>query len=398
MLLMETENLDPGLVTAAPVRHPIRPGTDLVKPGVTLEAGMIHSIRRLGVRSVWIHWPGLDFLDEAVSARVENLRQDLFASLKQQFEAMQARSVGVSQYGLYRQMVAELIVELLGQEHHGQGAQVGGLFDHRRDLFSHSANVAYLALTVGLRLETYIARQRASAGATASRDLTNLGIGAMLHDIGKLDSEAPLAEHEPLAEPPSREYQLHVIRGYRMIADRTSATARAIVLHHHQRYDGQGFPDMTSLTRRRRCRPLEGAEIHVFPRVVAVCDAFEHLCHDEQGAPRPVAAALHDLQHEALAGRFDPVVLRGLLQQIPPFPLGSAVRLSDGTDAVVTGLNRLRPCRPTVRPLHVAEESDEAEDIDLARAPELSIVRCLGEDVAACQYAPPADPDARASA
>lgn len=376
MLLMETDSLWSGLIAATPVRHPLQEEVDLVMPGVPLDEGMIANLRRLGVQSMWVNWPSLDFLDDIVDMEAERLRRDVFLALKRDFESCQALTVGITQYMRYRDMVGRLIAQLVGHEGHSASAQTAGLYDQAQDIFSHSANVTYLSLTLGLRMENYIARQRIHSG---SRDLTNLGVGAMLHDIGKLQLPSTQALHEPLRTAPTPAYAEHPRKGYAMIRARVSPTARAVVLHHHQRYDGSGFPDLASLTGNRRRGALRGSDIHVFARVVAVCDAFDNLCRGPSGEVRPVVAALHDLLRPDLVGRFDPVILRGLLSHVPPLALGSHVTLNDGTAAAVIAMNRNQPCRPIVRRL----KCDDAlqRDVDLSGETELHISTQLGMKV-----------------
>ncbi len=379
MLLLDVESLRPGLETAAPISHPRRPTTELAKPGVVLDEAMIATMARLGVHQAWVRWPSLDFLDARIDRQVTDLRGDVYELLKTDFQAAQAQTVGVGQYVRYCSTISNLVCSLLSAGHTGGGVQTAALFDHDHGLFSHSAAVAYLSLTLALRLETYLVRERRAAGAVAACDVTNLGVGAMLHDVGKLQLPSTVDIHEPLDGPPTKAYASHPRRGYSMIGERISPTARAVVLHHHQRFDGSGFPDMEAVTRNRKAGPLHGRQIHIFSRIVGLCDTFEHLCHDADGGPRPVVAALHDLVHTELHRRFDPILVRGLLVHVPPFALGNVVRLNDGRLAAVTGLNAKRPCRPQVRLL--AEDNPATRDIDLSSRTDLHIREALGVNV-----------------
>jgi HD-GYP domain-containing protein (c-di-GMP phosphodiesterase class II) len=379
MLLCDVESLQPGQEAAAPVRHPNRPETELVLPGVQLDAEMIQTLQRLGVPRMWIRWPSLDCLDSRIHSRVPDLRSDVYELLKKDFESSQTATVGVGQYVTYCTTISDMVIELLSTGKNGGGVQTAALFDHDRSLFSHSATVAYLSLTLGLRLEVYLVRERRAAGAVAACDVTNLGVGAMMHDLGKLQIPSTLAVHEPLDEPPTRLYASHPGRGFGMIRDRISPTARAVVMHHHQRFDGTGFPDMAAITRHRKLGPQQGREIHIFSRIVGLCDTFDHLCHDDEDRPRPVVAALYDMLDDDMQRRFDPTVLRALLVHIPPFALGTMVRLSDGRTAAVIGLNPKRPCRPKVRLLHELEPGKC--DIDLARNESIHISEALGANV-----------------
>ncbi|NLF29411.1 MAG: HD domain-containing protein [Planctomycetes bacterium] len=391
------DSLRPGLETAAPIIHPRRPTTELANPGVVLDEVMIATMARLGVRQAWVRWPSLDFLDSRIDRRVTALRGDVYELLKADFQAAQATTVGVGQYVRYCSAISNLVCDLLSAGHAGGGVQTAALFDHDHGLFNHSAAVAYLALTLALRLETYLVRERRAAGAVAACDITNLGVGAMLHDLGKLQAPSTVDVHEPLDGPPSKAYASHPRRGFTMIGERISPTARAVVLHHHQRFDGSGFPDMEAVTRKRRAGPLRGRQIHIFSRIVGLCDTFDHLCHDADGRGRPVVAALHDLVHSDLHRRFDPILLRGLLVHVPPFALGNVVRLCDGRLAAVIGLSAKRPCRPQVRLLQ--DDSPATRDIDLSKRADLHIREALGVNVEKWLFElPPVNAEAAAAA
>jgi len=375
------------LEAAAPVFDPARPWLKLVLTGAVLDERAIRLLRRRGVTMMWVRWAGLEFLDGLVNTKLTELRLNLYTQLKRDFKPNQAKAVSVTQYVRYCNLVDGLIIELLSSANNGLGAQTADLFDKQPGLFSHSANVAYLALTLGLRLETYIMHERRHAGANYTRDFTNLGIGAVFHDIGKLTLPSTQAIHEPLAEPPTHEYARHPQSGYEMIPERISALARAAVLHHHQRFDGAGFPNMQTITGKSHLKPLAGRDIHIFPRIVAVCDVFDHLCHDDDGGPRPAVAALHDLANGNLTGRFDPVILDGLLRYVPPFPIGSRVTLSDGRPAAIIALNSRQPCQPVVRLLRLTKRSQQ--NIDLAKRAGLHISEILGVNVDSCLYTLP---------
>ncbi len=128
--------------------------------------------------------------------------------------------------------------------------------------FSHCANVAYLSLIIAMRAKRYVAEQRKCANHRDAVDFTNLGIGAMLHDLGKLGLDPEYHDvhfHDPAAE--SDEYRRHAKRGYRAVQGRVESTAVYILLHHHQRFDGTGFPRRARREGERELAPLKGTNI-----------------------------------------------------------------------------------------------------------------------------------------
>jgi hypothetical protein len=188
--------------------------------------------------------------------------------------------------------------------------------------------------------------------------------------------------------------------GFDEVRGKVSPTAASAVLHHHQRMDGTGFP------KRPRAmgppRALEGNEIHVFARIIAVADVFDRVrnppCSVRHGSvehcpPKaPTVRALRHVLEMTREGKLDPVVLKALMAVVPAFAPGSLVELSDGEVCIVTGWDPLQPCRPT---MHVildpqdylrvrAPMEDPPElgpEIDLRKRRDVAVARAEGQSV-----------------
>jgi HD-GYP domain-containing protein (c-di-GMP phosphodiesterase class II) len=135
-------------------------------------------------------------------------------------------------------------------------------------------------------------------------DLVDLARGALLHDIGKIGvPDAILRKPGRLTEAERRQMQRHPEIGYRVIADIPSfAQAAEIVLHHHEFYDGRGYPN-----------GLAGDDIPLGARIFAVADALDAMTCD-----RPYRRAMSRAQALAEIARcrgsqFDPRVVDALL-------------------------------------------------------------------------------------
>ena len=121
--------------------------------------------------------------------------------------------------------------------------------------------------------------------------------GALLHDIGKIGvSDVILKKPGLLTEEEWVEMRRHPIIGEQICRPLQSSREFApIVRHHHERWDGMGYPDR-----------LKGDEIPIGARIVSLVDAFDAMVHDR---PYRVARPLDDVVAElaAVAGRqFDP--------------------------------------------------------------------------------------------
>jgi HD-GYP domain-containing protein (c-di-GMP phosphodiesterase class II) len=383
MLMVPIERLTPGMITAAPILHPARPSTHLVQDGMRLTRHLIARARQLRVRQAWIKHPLLEDLDSMLLTKVPEQRRRIYESVKQGFDELQHRAITIEDYRRYCSVIVDLINELLGRDSRA-GELAERLFGEANDLAGHCSNVAYLATTIALHLENQIIRERQRTAAPhAAQDLTGLGVGAMLHDIGKLQGPAELIQQHETMATRHADYARHVEAGYQMLRRKVNPVAATVAQHHHQRYDGTGWPDMSGLTHGRREGGLSGRRIHIFARVVAAANLFDNLTTRVSGVCLPTIFALHEIQQEPYASRLDPMVLEAVLRCLPPFPTGAEVVLSDGRLAAVTEINPLQPCRPKVR---ILENEDTLEDVELSRRPDLAIHWALGQNISQWLY------------
>jgi len=394
MLLCSTEELTPGVIVGASLRHPRRPELELLAPGARLDARRIAALARLGIEQVWIHHDATEGLDASVAENMGRAQQAVFDQLRRVFSTSSMTTLSSAQVNACQRVVLDLICDLVSAKPYaGLAAR---LQSTAHPLFEHCASVAYLSILAGLELAPYLIRERPRLDAAQATDLTGLGLGAMLHDIGKLalpdDEVADIHEaHDPQREDLPEGYRDHTIVGRQMLlATRAPASARQTVLMHHQRSDGSGWPTPGRLNL-LRWDVIAGPRIHVFSRIVAAANVLDNLLSDARGARRPPVAALADFASPRFDGWFDPVVRRTLLRIVPPFAVASRVELSDARAAVVIAPNRDEPCRPLVRLLEEPRPDTEGPTmIDLSRTPSLRIVRSAGRDVSDFRYDLPA--------
>jgi len=211
----------------------------------------------------------------------------------------------------------------------------------------------------------------------------------MLHDVGKmLIDPAARERYERTRDHSDPEYREHVALGHKMITGAIAPSAAGVVLHHHQHFDGSGFP--AADTRDGQARGLAGEDIHVLARIVCVANHFDRLRRPADGSVQPRVRVLRAMLGTRLAARFDPIVLATLPLVVPAYPPGSIVRLSSGERAVVTDWHTEAPCQPTVQLMCDADSNDqpidansarEGEKIDLREASGLRVVEHDGVDV-----------------
>ncbi len=169
----------------------------------------------------------------------------------------------VSEYGRGRALksIEQLTTsDVMTQLRSGQTESILGLAAalEGRDGYTlgHGERVAALAILVGQQLRVPAPRLRAIAAGALLHDVGKIGIpDAVLHKRGPLD----VAEYDVIKE--------HTTRGDTMIsAAVTGPIERAVVRHHHERWDGTGYPDR-----------LVGEAIPMKARIVAVADVYDAL-------------------------------------------------------------------------------------------------------------------------
>lgn len=380
------ESLRAGMTLAQPVLHPERDDLTLLATGFTLDNQAILHLKEFGLTHVWISFPGLDELDERASPRVALGHLDLMRVLSRSVDELERRVSVKVNVGHYQRAVHKMLGEIVADADHDPVTHQ--LRACGPTLAGHLANCAYLSLLIGAHLTGYLRSQRRTLPPDLAENTAQLGMGALLHDIGKISMPEDL-QGKHILDPESSwpEYRGHVQTGYDEVHEHVSPVAASVVLHHHQRYDGTGFP-RKRLSMKELAGALEGSRIHVFARIVAVVDAFDHLMCPH-GKPVPTVLALHQIRQDRFRGWFDPVVLEALCRLVPPFMVGSMVTLSDGSDAAVVANHPEAPCRPTVRLLSKpvsADDSRATKQLDLRMCRNIGIATVDGVDVRHCIY------------
>lgn len=385
MLRVPIRDARPGMRLAAVIDHPRRPGTFLLRPGVVLGEYEIGRLREIECEEVWIEYPGLEFVRDFVCPEVFRARGRIAQQVGGAFRAVLQGSRARLEWPAYRDAIATLLDRLTVS----RSSQVFVQQSSRQDmpLLTHAVNVCHLSLLMGLRLDFYLVHERQRVPASIAKNAVNLGLGAMLHDIGMLEIDAEsLARWRMMQDEKDPGFQRHVMLGFDRVRGSVDPSAAAVVLHHHQRYDGTGFPPVQS--GQAEARQASGHEIHVFARIAACADLFDRL-RFPPGSSGHVAhmstvRALGLLRRGDYAKWIDPVVFRALLNCVPAFAPGTMVVLSDGRRAVVVDWSPSHPCQPTVEVMEdgaLADPWQDRERIDLRRQTEVSIVWADGFDV-----------------
>jgi hypothetical protein len=241
----------------------------------------------------------------------------MYKQVRDTMAQVQGRTQAGVTYPDYYASTREMVTTLMSQGAHpifmdkmcGLGA----------DAVAHATTVAHLALVMGLRLESYLIQQRPRLSPQHAKEVVNLGVAGMLHDIGKMKLPEALRDRCEADEGAGadagaaavdgggggggadvrKQWESHARIGYDMIHGGVESSAAAAVLHHHQHFDGTGFP--TAARAGAPGRPAEpkpappdGKHIHVFARILYVADLYANLTRPPRpGARRGNLEVLH---------------------------------------------------------------------------------------------------------
>ena len=221
---------------------------------------------------------------------------------------------------------------------------------------AHSLNVSVIALLMGKLF------------GLSEVDMHDLGMGALLHDIGKVELPSRvrhLEDHFTSAE--TQVYREHVSHGV-TIGRKMGLTPGALlaIAQHHEQADGSGFPQRLNMDR-----------MTTAARIVSLVNRYDNLCN-------PVSPARALTPHEALSlmfaqgkHKFDATMLNAFIRMMGVYPPGSVVQLTDERYAIVVAVNSARPLKPRVLVHDSGTPRDEALHINLEAEPALGIRRSL---------------------
>ncbi|MET3138858.1 putative nucleotidyltransferase with HDIG domain [Undibacterium sp. GrIS 1.2] len=220
----------------------------------------------------------------------------------------------------------------------------------------HSINVTIISLLLGKALHLDKA------------DMLELGIGALLHDIGKMELPDRLRWPEDHFTHAERQlYQDHVLHGVtigRKLA--LSANAMLLIAQHHECVDGSGYPSR-----------ILAEKISPLARIAALVNRYDNLCN-------PGNPALAITPHEALShiftqskSQFHAPTLTAFIRMMGIYPPGSVVQLTDDRFALVVSVNSARPIKPRVVIHNPEIPRDDALVINLDKEKKLGIHRSL---------------------
>lgn len=333
----------PGMVNAKPLYGHNQ--EVLLREGVALNEHIIQRIVELGYNGIYADYhPDSDI--EFVEIIDNQLRIEAVTKIKKAFLSVSHKpSVTeiIDQKKDLSQTVEKLIDEIINNRHLMVNLIDLKVFDDYT--FYHSVNVAVITLVLGVAM------------GMNRTELYRLGLAALLHDIGKIMIPREIMDKPGRLTPEEFEIMKgHSDEGYRYLRDVYDVPVQVYmaVKFHHEQTSGEGYP-----------MGLTGPDIPLFSKLISISDVFDALTSDRvyRKALSPSEAVEYVMGNSGQM--FDQEIVRIFLKKVAPYPVGTAVLLSDQRVGIVVANAEGFGLRPIVQVVQQGQPLETPYTVDL---------------------------------
>ncbi len=353
MRLVATSSVHPGAILAKAVLSD--KGVVLVSDGVALSEKLLARLGDLGVTYIYVKDPRTDdiesgsSIDAAMKRKAVASIEETFTQIKKGNKLSDSIIIEKSSKS-FKKIIRDLVQQI--NDNKDLFGILADVCTYDSYIFSHSLNVTLYSLAIGIELKL------------KPQELDMLGIGAILHDVGKMKVPSEiLFKTGKLTEEEFAEIQKHAEAGFEIL--RRVHTLPLLAAHcayqHHERLNGSGYP-----------RRLVEEEIHLFAKIIAVADVFDAVTSNRvyRGAMLPHEGL--EILYAGSGKQFDTAVVEAFRRSVAVYPAGMMIHLNDGRSGVVVRQNKGVSDRPVVRILE--KEGLPVEPFDLDLAEELTVI------------------------
>lgn len=255
----------------------------------------------------------------------------------------------------------DLVDDVAASVMRNQGALINLVRLKQADDYTYLHSVAVCAMMIALGRQLRLPDQ----------EVRDCGMAGLLHDLGKV-AIAPEILNKPgkLTDDEFQQIKRHPVAGFEALArwQDVPEIARDVCLHHHERYDGKGYP-----------HGLKGEQISLHARMGAVCDVYDAITSNRPyKAGWCPAESLRRMAEWTKEGHFDPVMFAAFVKCIGIYPVGTLLRLKSGRVGVVIDSSKSL-LKPIVKVFFSAKSmsyvTPQNVDLSLAGSTETIIAR-----------------------
>lgn len=302
----------------------------LLGEGTVLSMPYIDKIKASKIKKIYIHdnISNVEKKSKQGYIEVKNMGIDTVSSIYKKvinFESVQLEEI---------YSVVNNIVDLVKKDNNIPAGLMKKMQLKDNFTFLHSINTCYLSIFLGEYMKL------------SDENLIKLGVGALLHDIGKIRiDESILKKNTRLTSDEYEEIKKHTNYGYEILSGINNIYSETpyIALNHHEKFDGSGYP-----------RGMKGANIDIYSQIVSVCDVYDALICARSYKPALKPNETFEYILSKSGTFFNISVVTAFRECMLIYPDGVGVKLSNGRLGFVYKQNLGYPERPII---HVVTDS-----------------------------------------
>ncbi len=221
----------------------------------------------------------------------------------------------------------------------------------------HSLNVTVLSLTIG------------NALGLSKKELKLLGLGAILHDIGKAAIPASVVNKKGKKTTSEiKLLQTHAFAGARIAESMPEVDMRVVhvIRHHHEFLDGSGFP-----------KGLKGDDISTICRIVTIANMYDNLCNNTDPAAAVIPKSAMAILFKKYQRKLDINLVQHFIKTFGVYPPGTVVKLSDDSIALVISVDPSTILKPKVLLYNPDIPANQALLVSLVEHDKLEVVSVI---------------------
>jgi HD-GYP domain-containing protein (c-di-GMP phosphodiesterase class II) len=353
MRLVETSSVEIGTKLGKVIYN--EKGKVLVNKGVALDGRMLKRLIQLGITYIYIEDKKTE--DIIFKDPISNsLKQKALTTIIDTFKKVQSDPISARSFVLeksvkeFKEVIKYIMSEL--NETPELMSILSDVCVHDTYIFTHSLNVTLYSLAIGIELKL------------PTRQLEDIGLGAIMHDIGKVAiPKEILLKPGKLTNEEFTVIKTHATEGFELL--RNAHNVPLLVAHcafqHHERLDGSGYP-----------RGIREKDIHDYAKIIAVADVFDAVTSNRVYRPAMLPHEGLEMLYAGVERQFQKKIIKAFHRSVAIYPNGITVELNDGRKGVVVQQNASLSDRPIVRILEESGHEINPYEINLEK--ELSIV------------------------
>lgn len=345
---LSISHLKPGMVLDSSIYS--SRGKLLLNCDHTLTAKNIKALKEMGVLAANIRSDvalNLD-LEKTDNVLDDEIKIEVLNSVRNFVE----QNTTKESYKTLVELIRNIITEILSGK-----SSIGGLSEilaYDSYTYAHSVDVCILSIIIGYEM------------GLSKSVLIKLGIGSLLHDLGKTRIPIEILNKAgSLTEEEFTEIKKHTVLGHKManyeFEERLNKESISIILNHHERYNGSGYP-----------RGLKGSELSILDMICGMADMYSAMTADRSYRKALFYSEVYEMLLGSAGSYFSFNIVQAFAQSVQPYPVGTLVRMNNGHQACVVKTNPSLPTRPIVKILPTKEIIDLSRNLSSVIESQLS--------------------------